>query len=114
MCSMGTTPSPFLATKEHVIGRAPVGVITDIDSASVLPFGLCQSPLNPQVAAAEASLGELIPQPCMPVITSAWTRGSTKVTVDGIPALDNSSQCRCVWDGTITVSSPGATSTEVQ
>jgi len=108
MCTFGTAPSTFNATNPMVKGPSPAGVVTDITPANVPPFLLCVTPSNPQVAAAtSAALGVLTPQPCIPVITSPWAPGSLKVTVGGVPALDNTSTCQCAWGGVISVTQPG-------
>jgi hypothetical protein len=113
-CSMGTTPSTFAASGAVVSATAPAGVITDTGPGSVPPFGLCQSPANPQVAAATAAAsGILTPQPCQPVLTP-WTPGAAQVSVGGLPALDDASQCSCAWAGMITVTDAGQASTTVQ
>jgi Domain of unknown function (DUF4280) len=108
-CSMGTTPATFSASGQAVGAPTGAGVISDIGPQSVPGFGLCTSMANPQVAAA--STAGLVPQPCIPVIAAPWTPGSTSVTLDGQPALDDASQCLCTWAGTITVSSAGQTDT---
>lgn len=113
-CSLGTTPSAFAASSAVVSATTPAGVVTDIGPANVPPFGLCQSPANPQVAAATtAAGGTLTPQPCLPVLTP-WTPGSAKVSIGGVPALDDSSQCSCSWAGVISVTAPGQESTTLQ
>jgi hypothetical protein len=113
-CSMGTTPSTFAASGTQVMATTAAGVVTDVDQSNVPPFGLCQSPSNPQVAAATAAAqGTLTPQPCMPVL-SPWTPGSAKVTIGNVAALDDSSQCSCTWAGVITVTDAGQTSMTVQ
>ncbi|MDT5131936.1 MAG: hypothetical protein QOE41_1247 [Mycobacterium sp.] len=113
-CSMGATPSTFAASGAQVSATTPAGVITDAAPGNVPPFGLCQSPANPQVAAAtSAAGGTLTPQPCQPVLTP-WTPGAAQVSTGGVPALDDASQCTCAWAGTISVTDAGQTSTEVQ
>lgn len=112
-CSMGTTPSTFAASGAQVSATTPSGVITDVSAGNVPPFGLCQSPANPQVAAATSAAGVLTPQPCQPVLTP-WTPGAAKVTIGGVPALDDSSQCNCAWAGMVSVTDAGQTSTSVQ
>jgi hypothetical protein len=109
-CTMGAAPSTFAATGSDVTTATPVGVVSDTTAASIPPFGMCMSPSNPQVAAATAAaLGVLTPQPCMPVVTGPWTPGSSSVTLAGVAALDDSSQCSCAWAGAITVTSAGQT-----
>jgi hypothetical protein len=113
-CSMGTTPSTFAASGAAVSATTPAGVISDTGPGNVPPFGLCQSPANPQVAAATAAAsGTLTPQPCQPVLTP-WTPGAAQVSVGGVPALDDASQCSCAWAGMITVTDAGQTSMTVQ
>jgi Domain of unknown function (DUF4280) len=113
-CSMGTTPSTFAASGTAVSATAAAGVISDTGPGSVPPFGLCQSPANPQVAAATAAAsGTLTPQPCQPVLTP-WTPGAAQVSIGGVPALDDASQCSCAWAGIITVTDAGQTSMTVQ
>lgn len=113
-CSMGTTPASFAASGATVSATAPAGVITDTGTGCIPSFGLCQSLANPQVATATAAAyGTLTPQPCQPVLTP-WTPGAAQVSIGGVPALDDSSQCSCSWAGVITVTDAGQTSTTVQ
>ncbi|HLI56832.1 MAG TPA: DUF4280 domain-containing protein [Actinomycetota bacterium] len=113
-CSMGAAPSTFAASGIAVSATTPAGVITDTGPANVPPFGLCQSPANPQVAAATAAAqGVLTPQPCQPVLTP-WTPGAAQLSIGGVPALDDASQCSCAWAGVVTVTDAGQTSTAVQ
>jgi hypothetical protein len=107
--SMGTTPATFSASGPAVTVPSAASVTSDISPPSIAGFGLCMSMANPQVAAASSA--GLVPQPCVPVIPAPWSPGSTKVTIGGIPALDDASQCLCTWAGTITVSSAGQTDT---
>ena len=113
-CAMGTTPSNFAAMGAAVTTNTPVGVVTDITLSNIPPFGLCQSPSNPQVAAATAAAaGVLTPQPCMPLVPAPWAPGSSVVALDGVPVLDDSSQCTCAWGGAVSVTSPGQSSATV-
>jgi hypothetical protein len=107
-CSFGTTPSTFSASSPDVDGsEAAAGTVSDIGSDNVPPFGMCTSLDNPDVASATASADNVLtPQPCQPVLDE-WTPGSSSVTVDGDPALDDASTCSCTWGGTITIGSPG-------
>lgn len=112
-CSFGTAPSTFAASGVEVDATAAAGVVTDVASSNVPPFAMCTSLANPQVAAAtSAAMGTLTPQPCVPVL-SPWTPGSSEVTIGGVAALDDSSQCSCSWGGVVTVSSAGQTSVTV-
>jgi uncharacterized protein DUF4280 len=112
-CSFGSAPSTFAASGVQVDATAPAGVVSDVAPSNVPPFAMCTSLANPQVAAATAAaMGTLTPQPCVPVL-SPWTPGSSRVTIGGVAALDDSSQCSCSWGGVITVSSAGQTSVTV-
>src|SRR6202012_6302377 len=72
------------------------------------PSGMCGTMSNPTVAAATAAkLGAFTPAPCVPVTTSPWTPGATKVMVDGQPALHSGCTTMCAWGGVISISSPG-------
>jgi hypothetical protein len=113
-CSFGTTPATFAASGSQVSAGDPVGVVTDVASANVPPFGMCMSLSNPQVASATAAAaGTLTPQPCQPVL-SPWSPGSAQVTIGGVSALDDSSQCNCTWGGVVTMSDAGQASVSDQ
>lgn len=113
-CSFGTTPATFAASGTQASATSPCGIVTDVAAADVPPFGLCMSMANPQVASAtSAAGGTLTPQPCQPVL-APWTPGSTRVTINEVAALDDSSQCNCTWGGVVTVTSAGQTSVTVQ
>jgi hypothetical protein len=111
-CSFGMAPSTLtvMPTGLPVEGSNQlVGKITDsIPNACIAPFGMCMSPVNPQVIAATAAAqGVLTPQPCIPATAAPWAPGSPTVLVNGKPALTSDSQCMCTWGGVITVSTPG-------
>lgn len=113
-CSFGTSPATFAASGTQTSATSPAGVVTDVAPANVPSFGMCTSLANPQVAAATtAAMGTLTPQPCVPVL-SPWTPGATKVTIEQVAALDDSSQCTCTWAGVITVNSAGQTAVTVE
>jgi len=79
---------------------------------NIMPFGMCMSPANPQVAAATAAaMGVLTPQPCIPATSSPWTPGSIPVGISSKVALNNISMCTCMWSGVITITDPGQTTT---
>ncbi|MAS38347.1 MAG: hypothetical protein CL610_30400 [Anaerolineaceae bacterium] len=110
-CSFGTTPSSMVVLPARRVNAAnmPAATIMDhIPMTNILPFGMCTTLSNPQVAAAtSAAQGVLTPQPCIPVTSSPWTPGSSRVMIGNQPALHNSCQCMCMWGGVITVTSPG-------
>lgn len=113
-CSLGTTPATFSASGTETSAGADAGVVSDVAKANVPPFGLCQSPSNPQVAqATTAAGGTLTPQPCQPVL-APWSPGSTSVTIAEVAALDDGSQCTCTWGGAVKVSSAGQSDVTLQ
>jgi hypothetical protein len=108
-CSFGAAPAVFAASGEDVAATAPVGVITDVEPENFAPFtfGMCSAPANPEVIAATAAAGGApTPAPCAPVLTP-WAPGAVGVAINGVPALDNESECMCAWAGVITVAEPG-------
>ena len=112
-CSFGTTPATFSASSADVsASQVAAGTVADVGAANIASFGMCTSMSNPTVASATAASGVLTPQPCQPLL-SPWTPGSSSVTVDGEPALDDSSTCSCGWGGAITVGSAGQVSATV-
>ena len=111
-CSMGMAPSTMVVTPENMVltSNQPAATIMDnIPMKNIMPFGMCQSMANPQVAAATAAaMGALTPQPCIPMTAvGPWTPGAPAVLIKNIPALDKSSMLMCMWAGTITVQNPG-------
>jgi Domain of unknown function (DUF4280) len=107
VCSFGVAPSVFNASSENVSATTPAGVITDVEPENIPSFGMCSAPTNPEViAATAAAFGVLTPVPCVPVLTP-WTPGAAGVTVNGIPALDDTCECMCAWAGVIIVTDPG-------
>ncbi|HLM87169.1 MAG TPA: DUF4280 domain-containing protein [Solirubrobacteraceae bacterium] len=102
MCAMGAAPSALTIAPgpPHVL-MAPTGVpvatINDhLPIANVPSFGMCVSPANPAVQAAEG------PAPCVPIIPAPWAP-PTGVLIDGVPAIGIGATCMCQWAGTITV-----------
>lgn len=117
MCSFGTTPSSLMVTPEAMVSGVnnPAATIMDhIPNKNILPFGMCTTLSNPQVAAATAAAqGVLTPQPCIPVTTAPWIPGSATVQVANKPALNNTCTCMCTWGGVITVANPGQQTVQV-
>ncbi|MCB0108933.1 MAG: DUF4280 domain-containing protein [Caldilineaceae bacterium] len=112
-CSFGTSPSNFVITPEKQVGTGAMqvaSVMEHVPMKNIMPFGMCITLSNPQVAAAtSAALGVLTPQPCIPVTTQPWAPGSPMVAIRSQPALNNSSTCLCQWGGVIAITNPGQT-----
>jgi hypothetical protein len=109
-CSMGVAPSSLMVLPTNrVLGTTPAANIMDNKPfLNVLPFGMCQSPANPMVAAATAAaMGVLTPMPCVPATAAPWVPGCPKVLIGNMPALENGSKLMCNWGGVIQVVSPG-------
>src|SRR5881398_3471579 len=109
-CSFGVAPSSLMVLPvNRVLTSVPAANIMDNKPfVNVLPFGMCNSPANPMVAAATAAaLGVLTPMPCIPVTAAPWVPGAPTVLVGGMPALESNSKCMCNWGGVISVVAPG-------
>lgn len=115
-CSFGAAPGTLMVLPANrVMTAMPIANIMDNKPmVNILPFGMCNSMANPQVAAATAAaLGVLTPMPCIPVTSAPWTPGSPTVQVGNMPALNNTSKCMCNWGGVIQITSPGQTTIQV-
>lgn len=109
-CSFGTAPSSLQVLPQNkTMTVQPVANIMDNKPlANIMPFGMCTSMANPQVAAATAAaMGVLTPQPCIPNTSAPWMPGSPTVLVGNQPALNNSSKLLCNWGGVIQITQPG-------
>ena len=111
MCAFGMTPSVFvvLPANKVLTSSQPAANIKDhIPMINIMPFGMCTTPSNPQVASATAAaMGVLTPQPCIPMTTSPWSPGSLTVMLGSMLALNNTSILMCSYGGVITVTDPG-------
>jgi hypothetical protein len=116
-CSFGVAPSPLsvLPTSRVMAGSLPAANIMDHKPfLNIAPFGMCTSLANPTVAAATtAAAGVLTPMPCVPATVAPWVPGSPTVMVGGLPALNSTSKCMCMWAGVISVLVPGQLNTLV-
>lgn len=115
-CSFGAAPGTFgVLPANKVVSSMPAANIMDNKPmVNVVPFGMCSSPANPQVAAATAAaLGVLTPMPCLPVLSAPWAPGSPTVLIGGYPALNNSSKLLCNWGGVIQVVNPAVLTIQV-
>lgn len=115
MCSFGMAPSVLnvLPTSKTMCSNMPPACIMDnVPMTNIMPFGMCRSMANPQVAAATAAAaGVLTPMPCVPVIAAPWAPGSPTVLVGGKPAVNHTCKCMCNWAGVIQIVSPGPATT---
>lgn len=112
-CSFGAAPGTLMVLPANRVltGGPPAANIMDNKPlVNILPFGMCNSPSNPTVAAATAAaLGVLTPMPCIPVTTAPWVPGAPTVLIGNMPALDNQCKLMCMWGGVIQVVNPGST-----
>ena len=112
-CSFGMAPSTLIPTPKTVLtsNMIAANIMDHVPMLNIPPFGMCQSPANPAVAAATAAaLGVLTPMPCVPVTPAPWVPGSPTIMVCNAPALNNTSTLNCVWGGMIHIASAGQTS----
>lgn len=111
-CNQGMAPSSLMvmdASRPMVGGMLQATIMDFAPMTNVMPFGMCRSMANPQVAAATAAaMGVLTPMPCAPVIVSPWSP-SGKVMIGGMPSLMNNSKCMCAWGGQISINNAGQT-----
>src|SRR5271168_1142183 len=112
-CSFGTSPSSLVVLpvhKEEIENQFAANIMDHVPMVNIMPFGLCMSLANPQVAAATAAaLGVLTPQPCIPLTASPWTPGAPLAQIANQPSLNDVSTCLCNWAGVISVLDPGQT-----
>jgi len=109
-CTFGAAPSALAVLPLHrTMAGAPAANISDhIPMLNIAPFGVCNCPANPMVAAATAAaLGVLTPMPCIPATAAPWAPGSPTVLLDGMPSLQDSSKLMCNWGGVISILVPG-------
>ncbi len=116
-CSFGVAPSALIVTPENRVmaGGPPMATIMDyVPLKNILPFGMCNSIANPQVAAATAAkLGVMTPMPCIPVVPAPWAPGSPTVLIANKPALNQNSKAICAWGGVIQITNPGNMNTMI-
>ncbi|MGE0418231.1 MAG: DUF4280 domain-containing protein [Acetobacteraceae bacterium] len=111
-CTFGITPSVFIALElpgKPVIMEAlsTATIMEIIPFENILPFGMCESLANPEVAAATAAaLGVLTPMPCIPVIPDPWEPPSELMSYSDLPLATIESKCMCAWGGEISVDAP--------
>ena len=110
-CTFGMAPSSLviLPSRTDMMSNMPRGNIMDFaPMVNIMPFGMCNTPSNPTVAAATAAaMGVLTPMPCIPAITTPWMPGKPTMLIQGQPALTRSCCNMCMWGGQITFSTDG-------
>lgn len=116
MCAFGAAPSALnvLPVNKMNAGTPAANIMDNKPMVNIPTFGVCMSLANPTVAAATAAaLGVLTPMPCIPNTVAPWVPGSPTVMLGGMPALNNTSMCTCMWGGVITITTPAQVQTNV-
>ena len=116
-CSFGMAPSVMnVLPVNRVMSNMPLATIMDnVPMVNIMPFGMCNNPANPAVAAATAAaMGVLTPMPCIPVTSAPWVPGSPMVLVGGKPMLNNSCKLMCAYGGVIQITNPATTNIMVK
>lgn len=112
-CSFGAAPGTLMITPDNAVlsGVMPLATIMDyVPMKNIMPFGVCSSMANPQVASATAAaLGVLTPMPCVPNTVAPWVPPIPTVIIKTFPVFDNTAKCMCAWGGVIQVVNPGQT-----
>jgi len=110
-CSFGMAPSTFVVLPVNRVmtnSQPDANIMDSVPLVNIMPFGVCCSIANPEVASATAAaFGVLTPMPCIPVTPSPWVAGAPTVTIGGMPALDSESTLMCMWGGVIEIVYPG-------
>ena len=109
-CSFGAAPSTLvvLPANRTLTGTPAANIMDNKLIVNIPPFGMCNTPSNPMVAAATAAaLGVLTPMPCIPVTVAPWAVGAPTVLIGNMPALNNSAKLMCNWGGVIQIVNPG-------
>jgi hypothetical protein len=118
MCTFGLAPSSLTVLPTHRTNgdsQPAANIMDHIPMVNIMPFGMCNTPTNPQVAAATAAaMGALTPQPCIPVVPAPWMPGAPQTMIDGAPALNQPCTCMCQWGGVISITVPGEMTINVE
>ena len=116
-CTFGVAPSSLVVLPVNKVMTSYVPAANIMDNkpmVNIMPFGMCQSPSNPVVAAATAAaLGVLTPMPCIPATTAPWAPGAPTVLLANMPALDDTSKLMCMWGGVISVNFAGQATEQI-
>lgn len=109
-CTFGVAPGTLmvLPINRVMTGTPAANIMDNKPMVNIMPFGMCQSPANPMVAAATAAaMGVLTPMPCIPLTAAPWVPGEPQILIGNMPALNNSSKLMCNWGGVISINVPG-------
>lgn len=111
-CSFGTAPCTLRATSQSacLTLNKPAATIQDMKGkVNISGFGMCTSPVNPQVAAATAAaLGVLTPQPCNCLAPAPWVNPGMAPLANGVPCLRSDARLLCANGmGSISIAMPG-------
>ena len=91
-------------------GQPQANISDHVPMRNIAPFGRCHTTAYPATGAATAAAhGKLTPMPCVPNTPFPWMGGKNDVILQGQPALLKTSQCKCVYGGTITLTFDGQT-----
>lgn len=115
-CSFGTGTGMLNVIRPMLSAEAmpAANIMDNKPMVNITGFIMCQSLSNPTVASATAAaLGVLTPMPCLPVVPAPWAPGSATVSVEKMPALNNSSKCNCAYGGLIEIVKAGTTKTTI-
>lgn len=110
-CTMGVAPSTLNVLPKNKMmtsNMAAANIMDNIPMVNIPPFGMCNSPANPTVAAATAAaLGVLTPMPCVPVFPAPWVPGAPTVMLGNLPVLNNTSKLMCAYAGVVSINMAG-------
>jgi len=116
-CSFGVTPSALVVLPVNRVrceGSIAANIMDHEPLVNIMPFGMCTSQANPEVAAATAAaLGTPTPMPCVPATFAPWVPGALTVLLGNQPSLDNVSKCLCNWGGVVTIADPATCETQI-
>lgn len=108
-CSKGLAPSVLVALPTTMVftPQPAADMMAMVPMMNIPPFGMCNSPANPMVAAATAAaLGVLTPMPCIPVPVAPWSP-PVKALAGVMPLASEKSKLQCAFGGAIKILFPG-------
>ncbi|MEA4988138.1 MAG: DUF4280 domain-containing protein [Anaerovorax sp.] len=110
ICSFGCSIGSLMVIPQNRIfcEGQPMAAITDhAPMVNILPFGMCSSLGNPNVAAATAAAqGVITPMPCIPLTLAPWSPGKLNLFFGNMPALTCESKLMCAYGGVISIVNP--------